>query len=189
MEGVKLIKNKEFIGFWEWFFKGSGGKSGFRRLFNLWIFLHILIGVGLSLIIQVNLTIAANSVLLPLVGILIGLAFAWAGNAQALMQSTEIDKLAEKHEGGFIDYVFAYQLAILIILSTIVLWSIAGVEVYDKVWPTELHCIYYFCIKTILYSISSLTIRECWHVVLGSQYMLIVQKKIKKNLQKNDGKN
>ena len=183
-----MINNKEFIGFWKWFFKGSGGKSGIRRLINIWIFLNIIIGIGLSLIIKVDLNVAANSVLLPLVGILIGLAFAWAGNVQALMQSTEIEKLSEYHEGGFIDYVFTYQLAILIILSTIVLWSIAGVEVYDKVWPTELHRSWYFFIKTILYSISSLTIRECWHVVLGSQYMLIVQTKVKRIKRNSDRK-
>ena len=97
------------ISYWRWFFKGSGAKPGYRRLVNTWIMIHLIVGVIVSFVVPVNLENAANTVLLPLVGILIGLSFAWAGNAQALLQSSEIDKLSEHHEGGFIEYVFTYQ--------------------------------------------------------------------------------
>ena len=172
--------DKDFMTFWKWSIKGSGGKSGFRRLFNFWILFHIGIGWSLAKIIPADLSTAAATVGLPLVGILIGLAFAWAGNAQALMQSAEIDELAEHHKGGFVDYAYTYQLAILVILITIVLWSLAGLGVYDKVWPTVACGSYYFDVKTTLYATSSLTLRECWHVVLGAQFMLLAQRRIKK---------
>ena len=167
--------------FWVWFIKGSGGRSGFRRLLlNWWILLHLSVGWGLSHFVPVDLITAANAVLLPLVGILIALAFAWAGNAQALMQSTEIDELAEYHEGGFVDYVYIYQLAILVILATIVLWALAGLEVFDKVWPTTCRIVYYDLVKIVLYALSSITLRECWHVVLGAQLMLLAMRRIKR---------
>lgn len=175
-----MAAEKEFMSFWRWFTRGSGGKSGLMRLINLWLLFHVGIGWALSRLVPVELATAANAVLLPLVGILIGLAFAWAGNAQALMQSAEIDELAMHHEGGFVDYVYTYQLAIFIILVTIVLWAFAGLEVYDKVWPTVSCGNYYFGVKTILYAMSSLTLRECWHVVLGAQFMLLAQRRIKR---------
>ncbi len=166
--------------FWDWFAKGSGGPPGFQRLLGRWFVLHATVGGLLSYVVPVNLSTAANAVLLPLVGILIGLAFAWAGNAQTLMQSPEIDDLAEHHDGGFLDYAYTYQLAILVILATVVGWAFAGLEVYDKVWPNETSAGLYFGVKMMLYTLSSLTLRECWHVVLGAQFMLIVQRKIRR---------
>lgn len=121
----------------------------------------------------------ANTVLLPLIGIFIGLSFAWAGNTQALMQSSEIDQLSRYHRGGFIDYVYTYQTAILAILITLVFWSLAGLSVFDCMWPKVDRKELYFGIKIFLFSISSLTFRECWHIVLGTQWMLLAQKQIK----------
>ncbi len=181
-----MATDKDFMTFWRWFTKGSGGKAGFKRLINLWMLFHVGVGWGLSRLVPLELASAANAVLLPLGGILIGLAFAWAGNAKSLMQSTEIDELAEYHEGGFVDYVYTYQLAILVILMTIVLWALAGLEVYDKVWPKVSGGNHYFVVQTILYSMSSLTLRECWHVVLGAQFMLLAQRRIKRTKPKEN---
>lgn len=161
------------ISFWRWFFRGTGGKAGLRRLINAWILFHIAIGAGLAHIITIDLGIAANAVLLPLAGVLVGLSFAWGGNAQALLQATEIEKLAEKHEGGLSDYAFTFQAAILCVLLTLVLWGIAGLQIFDKAWPTAGRPHTYFAAKTLLFTLSSLTVRECWHVVLGAQAMLL----------------
>ena len=172
--------SNDHIGFWQWLARGSGNIRGIRRIVNAWLILHVLVGLVLSLIVAVDLQTAGSLVLLPLAGILIGLSFAWAGNAQALMQSSEIDRLAEYHKGGFEDYVFIYQLAILTILVTVVLWGLAGLQVFDNVWPTESCATSYFIIKCMLFTLSSLALRECWHVVMGAQLMLLSQRKIKK---------
>ena len=168
----------KFIGYWYWFLKGSGGKAGFRRILNAWILLHLSIGFVL---VEVDLQTAANAVLLPLAGIFVGLSFAWAGNAQALMQTSEIDEMADFHEGGFEEYVFVYQTAILSILVTLVFWGIAGLSVFDKQWPTQVHNEWYFGVKILLFTLSSLTLRECWHVVMGAQWMLLMQRKIRRS--------
>ena len=167
------------LNYWHWFLKGSGGKRGFRRVFNIWILFHLFIGIILSLIISGNLDDIANTVLLPLIGVFIGLSFAWAGNAQALMQSSEIEELAEYHEGGFVDYVFVYQTAILVILFTLIIWALAGLSVFESKRLIEENNYIYFIIKVILFAFCSLTLRECWHVVLGAQWMLLTQRKIK----------
>jgi len=161
--------------------KGTGGKPGVRRLLNTWTIFHLGVGVLFGQVVPVTLVTAANTVLLPLVGVLIGLSFAWAGNAQALLQVSEIEDMAEHHPGGFREYVFVYQAAILTILVTVVAWAIAGFEVFDKVWPTPVHVRTYFVVKTILFALSSLTLRECWHVVSSAQWMLLSQKLIKQS--------
>ena len=130
----------------------------------------------------------ANTVLLPLVGILIGLSFAWAGNAQAMLQTREIASLSDYHEGGFAEYVYLYQTAILIILITLVLWGFAGLKVFDSWWPTQTANYPYFATKAFLFMLASLTLRSCWQVIMGSQWMLLAQKKIKEHLGKDNDK-
>lgn len=177
------------LSFWWWLVKGSGGHSGLWRLFlNRWVILHLVIGVGLAFLVPVCLRQAASIVLIPLIGILIGLSFAWAGNAQALMQSSEIKELTKHHKGGFTEYVFIYQTAILVILVTLVVWALAGLSVFDDVWPTQGRRIWYFVVEAVIYALSSMTLRECWQVVLGTQVMLIVQTKIKEAKEKQRGK-
>ena len=168
------------ISFWRWFFCGSGGRAGFRRLINAWLLFHLSISAGVAFIIPVDLGTAANAVLLPLAGVLVGLSFAWGGNAQALLQAAEIEKLAEKHEGGLADYAFTFQAAILCVLLTLVLWGIAGLQIFDKVWPTPNRPHTYLAAKTALFALSSMTVRECWHVVLGAQWMLLTRYFIKR---------
>jgi len=177
--------------YWNWFFSGIGGRPDYRRLVSWWLLVHMAVGAIVSLLVNVDLPTAANTVLLPLAGILVGLAFAWAGNAMALMQSREIERLAEEHEGGFSDYVYTYQTAILVILVTMVLWGLAGMKAFDlpQGEPIAPHAAY--CVKAALFGLSSMALRECWHVVLGSQWMLLARHTIKKHKPENsreDGK-
>jgi len=174
--------NYNFMNYWQWLNKGSGGKPGYRRIINIWLLVHLSVGIIMALIVPVDLTSTANTVLLPLAGIFIGLSFAWAGQSQALMESREIEKLAEYHEGGFEEYVFIYQTAILTIMITLVLWCLAGLQVFDKTWPTSSDSVWYIVIKIVLFTFSSITLRECWHVVMGTQWMLLIKNKIKKSI-------
>lgn len=172
--------NNEFsISFWRWLARGSGGRPGFRRVLNRWLFLHVMVGLSLASLVKVDLSLAANSVLLPLAGILIGLCFAWAGNAQVLLQADEIEEMAQFHEGGFEEYVFTYQLAIFVILVTLVAWALAGFGTFDRLWNATQHPRMYFALKSILFALSSLTLRECWHIVLGAQWLLLARRKMR----------
>jgi hypothetical protein len=177
--------NEKLISYWHWFIFGSGEKAGYRRILNKWILLHLLVGLLLSFLVQITLETAANAVLLPLAAIFVGLSFAWAGNAMVLLQSAEIDAMAEYHSGGFTEYVFTFQTAILTILFTLVFWGLAGLKLFDSRWPTTCNPKAYFLTKTILFALSSLTLRECWHVVMGAQWMLLVQRVIKRRSKQN----
>lgn len=171
--------------YWNWFFAGSGGLPGYRRLINRWLLVHAAVGALIALLVNVDLPTAANTVLLPLAGIFVGLAFAWAGNAMALMQSREIERLADEYKGGFADYVYIYQTAILVILVTMVLWGLAGMKAFELPQDERITPYATYCVKAAFFGLSSMALRECWHVVLGSQWMLLAQHTIKKRKPQN----
>lgn len=167
--------------YWRWLISGSGAGAGIRRFFDRWFLVHIGIGLLLAWLLPISLMEAARGLILPLAGIFIGLSFAWGGNAQALLGTTEVEELTEHHPGGFEEYIYTYQSSILLILVALVLWGVAGLGIFDKTWPKPCREVYYFAIGSILFLFTSFTLRECWHVVLGSQSLLIVRYKIKKN--------
>jgi len=168
------------ISFWKWFFHGSGAGPGIRRFFDIWFFVHIAVGVAASLIVPVSLQQAGTSLLLPLAGIFIGLSFAWGGNAQALLQTDEIEQFVAFRDGGYEEYIYTYQSAVLLILIALIGWGFAGLGIFDKVWPTNSQGNLYHIISATLFFLASVTLRECWHVVLGAQALLLIRFKIRK---------
>lgn len=170
--------------YWKWFFCGvDGQKRGLLSLLDWWIVFHLTVAVGLAYFVSVSVKEAASTVLLPLASIFIGLSFAWAGNAQALMQTEEIEELSQHVPGGLQTYAYKFQTSILVILVTLCAWGLAGLGMFEcKASASKcFSCEYWkYGIKGFLYFLASLTLRECWHVVLGSQIMLISRHSIKK---------
>ena len=159
---------------------GTGNGPGIKRFVDLWLLLHIFVALILSYFLPISLKEAATSLLLPVAGIFIGLSFAWGGNAQALLQTEEIEDVAAFKDGGFSDYVYTFQAAILLILITICLWAIAGLGFFDLVWPVAHKSKAYKIIAFLLFMLSSMTLRECWHVVLGAQSLLLMRFHVRK---------
>ncbi|MDD5234396.1 MAG: hypothetical protein PHG91_13465 [Syntrophales bacterium] len=186
------------IEFWTWFFRGTStehhesfspegnvkehGKAGVLKYFDKWLFLHLFTGLLLMLIVPVKLNDAAKSILFPLAGIFIGLTFAWGGNAVSLMQSEEINLLADHHPGGLKEYVYKFQSAILILLITIILWGFGGLNVFEFLYAHPRVAFFHNIIEALLYSLVSMSLRECWHVVIGAQTMVLYRRSIKKIL-------
>jgi hypothetical protein len=74
------------------------------------------------------------------------------------------------------------------ILITLIVWRLAGLSVFDTRWPTADRKCQYYALKSGLFALSSLAVRECWHVVLGAQWMLLTQREIKRSLKKPDSR-
>lgn len=172
------------ISYWRWFFRGSGGRPGVLRYFDMWLVFHLALGLILAWIVPVSLADAAQELLLPVAGVFIGLSFAWGGNAQALLESVEVREMVDEHPGGFEEYVYTFQSAILFLLLTLVFWAFAGLGIFDQVWPGQAMNCAYFAVGTLLYFFASLSVRECWHVVLGAQWFLLARHKIRKSKKK-----
>lgn len=161
--------------YWTWLFRGLQGKPGIFKLWDRWFVLHILIAILMAFWISVPIDRAAQTLMLPLAGIFVGLSFAWAGNAQALLQSDEIERLAKQHDDGIENYIYTFQTAILTILLALVGWGLAGLRAFSVHCPVPLETI----MEGVLYLISSIAFRECWSVVLGSQILILMRYNIK----------
>lgn len=172
--------------FWAWLLGRTERDAGLRRFLDAWLLLHLFVAAVLTWLVPLPVNEAANTVLLPLAGLFIGLCFAWGGNAQALLQTDEIERLASKHDDGFEVYPLVYQASILVVIIAVALWGIAGLGVFDPLCgvPTALEC---RATKGLLYGWSSLTLRECWHVVLGAQFLLVSRMKMRNSKQKPAG--
>ena len=164
--------------YWSWFLRGK--HPGWRRLVDWWLVLHAGIGVAAVWLVPVRLEVAAQAVLLPLAGVFVGMSFAWVGSALAIAQSPEIDKLSEKNPAGFEVYVYTFQTAILALLVCLVLWGIAGLGVFDTTSSWDSSGRSYYVAAWVLYGTASLAIRECWHVVLGAQLLLLYQRAVRR---------
>lgn len=146
----------------------------------------MIVGALLSCLLPMTVQAAGLGLLLPIAGVFIGLTFAWGGNAQALLQSDELSRLSSFRTGGYEEYLYTYQSAVLLILVTLCCWALAGLGIFDKVWPKDSNRWEYKLISGILFFLSSLTVRECWQVVMGSQAMLMVRFKIRRHDQDHE---
>lgn len=165
--------------FWKWLVCGLSDRPGYRQLVNWWLIMHLAIGIGVASVVEVSIADAAQTFLLPLAGIFIGLSFAWVGNAQALLQESEIEKIAKHHPDGIQTYVYTFQLAILVILVTLVAWGLAGLKIFEL--PLFENEYLELSVEASLYFFASLTLRECWHVVIGSQLLILTRHNVRQN--------
>lgn len=156
------------MNYWMWVFAG-----GYKRVINGWLFVQIALGAGCAWLVTDSLKSTATSILMPGMGVLVGLTFAWGANAQALLQSAEIQALARHSRGGFPQYVYTFQTAILVVLSALAMWALAGFGVFDGRWPTTARATQYFVVETMLYTLAAIALRESWQVVLGTLRLLL----------------
>lgn len=176
--------------YWQWLSGRNGRRAGLRRFWNWYLALHLGVGVVIATLVPLSVKEAANTVLIPLASLIVGLCFAWGGNAIALLQTAEIEELAEHHEGGAEEYVFVYQTAILVVMIAIAAWGLGGLGAFTEnplalaAWFAPYKQTSGFLVKVALYSWSSLALRECWHVVLGVQYMLTAMLQIRRSRTK-----
>ena len=174
-------KQDDFITFWQWFRKGSGGKRGVFRLLNWWLCLDYFIGAFLARICESSPSDIATKAILPLIGALIGLTFAWVGNAQALLQSKEIIELSKFNKGGYVEYPYCYQIALLAVITSLILWGFAGLGIFDL--PQSESNIASFA-KAILFGFVSLSIRESWGIINNAHFQLQTQYLMKTHKEK-----
>jgi hypothetical protein len=167
------------LSYWAWFTRGRSHKPGWQRLVDWWLVLHAAVGAGLALAVTLSLEEAAKAVLLPLAGVFVGMSFAWVGNAQALVQTAEIERLSGKNPAGFEVYVYSFQTAILVLLVTLGTWGVAGLGLFDRPCYFECPSWSYAVAKATLYALASFTLRVCWQVVAGAQLLLLYQRAVR----------
>lgn len=164
--------------FWDWFLRGTGAKAGYRRVIDRWLLLHALIGLLGARFIRADLIDIAEAALLPLMAIFVGLTFSWAGNANSLLQSSEVVAFSKKRVGGVAEYIFTFQLSILVILVSVVCWIVPSLELPFLLGSYLSLPDFNAFAASVLYALLSLSFRTCWQAVLGANMLLLVKARL-----------
>jgi hypothetical protein len=154
--------------FWVWFWE-----NGLRRFLDRWLPLHMVLGVALAFALDQRLSDVAKAALLPVAAILVALAFAWSGSIVGILQTTQLQRVTQEDGGKSLrNIAFTFQMAILVILITIVIWSLLAAGLVDGLPWWRITALRYLG-RSAVFTLSSITVRECWQVTLFVQHGLI----------------
>ena len=164
-------------GFWPWMLARSGRKTGYRLLLSPWLALDALIAAGLVYGLRVDGFEFAQRALFPAASILVGMAVGWTTRAATIVSDAKFRNNMVSDGNPLEDYVYGYQLSILILflcICYIAIMSSGGFNFY--IFSEKLSSIFssYF-----MYFLISLTIRECWSVINFTNLLSILNSKIR----------
>lgn len=158
------MKDPTDLSFWRWFFNFTpSSRTGLKGYLDRWLPVHFILAIGIAHFGDITAD-TANSLCIPFMGIMIALTVAWYGNLTALFNSDEIIELSKYYNGGIIGYAFHIQAAILFLFLSIILWALFGFQILKNPF--------------LPLFISSITIRDSWHVILFAQQLTIAKAKI-----------
>ena len=159
------------LSFWRWLFLGSGNSPGILRIVNFWLILHLIIGCTLAYLIDIDVRTLADLILPPLSILFFSAYISWGSGLQ-LLQTPELQELVRHRQGGMTEYVFTYQLVILIVLMAIIFWVLVKFRFFSvSIVDDSL----LFGLKVFLLAFTSLTVRECWQITSGTQWLLLAK--------------
>ena len=169
----------ELLYFWKWFFHGiSELTPGYRRILNKFLFMHFIFGMFIAWIVPISSLEAAEKILFPLSGILIGVSCAWSGTIQAMIRSENIQHIERFKAGGVFEYSFCYLLALFISIMTICFWGLAGIGFFSSLglrlgsyeYAEKVSIIF----RALLYGLTSLSIRNTWQIMKMVHQMYVL---------------
>ena len=191
--------NKEYFPeFKEWFFKGIDDKPGYKRMLTWKLIKYIFIGIALSLIVNQSIIKISSISIIPLLSVLLGVTFAWIGNSHMLMVDKNVLQVISKRKGGLIEYLYTYQLAVLILLIILVFNILNGLEFYQLLLnfikfkiKLNMNCISFLRIiyKTIIFSSLSYSVAIVWEIITISQWFYIIKSLVDKEETKKSNIN
>ncbi|WP_437576438.1 hypothetical protein [Sorangium sp. So ce887] len=165
-------------GFWPWFWR-----AGAASFIDRWLVIHVVAGAALAYATTGKLSDIAVPASVPFTAILVGLAVAWSGNASALLQTPELQRVGAGDDGRatlFRIWVFQYQAAVLVILACTTAWALAAAGIFNNQLVTWLPWWLRMAGRAALFCFSCITVRECWQVVGAVQMKLLGQFELKR---------
>jgi len=110
------------MGFWTWLLRrDSEGDRGIGNIVNRWLIFHLVIACSAAFLVTTDPMELAKGFVIPTAGILIGLAFGWAGRSAGLLHDKDFSKFLLSHGAPAEGYIYSFQLAILVMFAFIAL--------------------------------------------------------------------
>ena len=150
--------------FWKWLAFGcEKSQPGWRNLLNWFLIVHVVIATAATVLIKTNPFKFAGTALFPAASSLVSMSLAWTTRASAVLQNAELRAKLMSQSRPAEDYVYGYQLAILMIILMVLYVSVmaaGGLKVVALGEPYDTYFSGFF-----MYLLISLSLRECWGVV------------------------
>lgn len=154
----------KIITFWKWLVLGCDGSvPGWRNIVNLFLPIHLLVGYVCAQLIEASPYDFARAALFPAASILVGLSLAWTTRASTALQNERVREILITDYRPAEDYVYGYQLAILMIIVMVIYVCIMaagglGYVVFHNEMDGWISGFW-------MYTLMSIALRECWGVV------------------------
>ncbi len=165
------MTNSEYVGFWTWFFQGTGSRPGAFRLLSLWIVLDIIIGILIAFyMVKID---DFSSVLIPTISLVFGLVITCVFGSVSIYSSINLFNMSQHHAGGYFDFIYPYYMTILMSLCITVFWMMLYVMIdineqsnliYVRIGSSERLLNIWLCLGV---SLVSFLIRTVWRTLLG----------------------
>lgn len=164
--------------FWPWFFARDGRKTGLRLVSIRWLVLDCIVAAILTFSLNADGFVFAEKALFPAASILMGMAVAWTGQASAIVSNEEFQKKILKEDRRLEDYLYGYQMSILILFITIGYMAIMAAGgfnfyIYDRQFSVLTSSFFMFLLV-------SLSTRECWSIINFTNLLSLLDGYIKK---------
>ena len=150
--------------FWKWLIRG-GDKSpaGWRNIVDQYLIVHVLMALIATALVRADPFDFAKTALFPAASILVGMSLAWTTRAATVLQTAELRERLISDQRPAEDYIYGYQLAILVIIvmvGYVAVMAGGGLNVVVFGAPKDQQISAF-----VLYLLLSLSLRECWGAV------------------------
>ena len=157
-------------GFWHWFLGGAriNGVPGWTKIcYNKWFFVHIIIGTGLTELLHTSEPYIIKGTILAVLGFILLLLPNPNFFLLDSFNNQSISKFFSKHPDGHNNYIYIYQMSILILITSAVYWLIF------LLYPNLSRNFEYigYCLG---FSLFSLSLRELWSMTLMRSYIVSI---------------
>lgn len=165
------------VEFWPWMLAKDGRKTGYKLLLNWWLASDVIIALILTFSLKIDAFAFAEKALFPAASILVGMAVAWTARASMIISDKKFQETNVGDENPIEDYVYGYQLSVGIVFASVVVITIMAAGGFDfYIYSPSFS---QFLSSITLYSLLSLTIRECWAVINFTNLLSILDSKTK----------
>ncbi|MEW9855856.1 hypothetical protein [Novosphingobium sp. M1R2S20] len=152
------------------------GKTGIWTLLNWWLALDLAVASVATAFLKVDGFLFAEKGLFPATAILVSMSVAWTARAATVINDNDFRKAIISEDRPLVDYVYGYQLCLLVIMSTVVYIAIMAVGGFDFYMFTPE--ISRAASTVALYFLLSLSVRLCWTVINFSNLLALLKDRL-----------
>lgn len=164
--------------FWSWFFSGvPGSRPGWKLLVRMSILGHVAVAAVMLGLLNSEPFEFAGKALFPAASILVSMAVAWTSRAATILQDVEFRSKLVGESNPIEDYVYGYQLSLLIIISMVVYISVMASGGISLNLPINIPI--EELSGFLLYFLLSLSVAQCWQVIDFSNLLTLLHQRVK----------